>query len=70
MMHVGTQYFATDGHSMEFLQRFGVKNLDVRVDDMEVATLKTAVAASAKYGISTDQWRESRTAPRTSLSLL
>eukprot|EP01051_Picozoa_sp_SAG22_P008274 SAG22_NODE_621_length_8504_cov_3.476859_3_plen_376_part_00 len=54
MMHVGTQYFETDDRSMEFLQRFGVKNLDVRVADMEVATLKEAVAASAKFGISTD----------------
>ena len=33
-MHVGCQYFATDSHSMQFLQRFGVKHIDVRVDDM------------------------------------
>ena len=38
MMHVGCQYFSTDPASMQFLQRFGVKHIDVRVPDMELET--------------------------------
>jgi len=53
-MHVGTQYFATDEKSMQFLQRFGVQHLDALVDDMEIETLRGVMEASAKYGISTD----------------
>ena len=53
-MHVGCQYFATDRASMQFLQRFGVKHIDVRVDDMELETLVKAREASAEYGISTE----------------
>ena len=53
-MHVGTQYFATDEKSMQFLQRFGVKNLDALVPDMEIDTLRGVMEASAKFGIATD----------------
>ncbi len=54
MMHVGCQYFSTDRASMQFLQRFGVKHIDVRVPDMELKTLVKAREASAEYGISTE----------------
>ena len=48
MMHVGCQYFSTDRASMQFLQRFGVKHIDVRVPDMELKTLVKAREASAE----------------------
>ena len=51
-MHVGTQYFATDEKSMQFLQRFGVKNLDALVPDMEIDTLRKQVAILQKQMLS------------------
>jgi hypothetical protein len=53
-MHVGCQYFATDPASMQFLQRFGVSHIDVRVPDMELATLVRAREESAAFGITTE----------------
>ena len=51
-MHVGCQNYNLTDEDLLYLVRHGVFHADLNVDDMELSTLKAAVARAASFGVS------------------
>ena len=51
-MHVGCQNYNLTDDDLLYLVRHGVFHADLNVDDMELSTLKAAVARAASFGVS------------------
>ncbi|MEE2754445.1 MAG: mannonate dehydratase [Candidatus Latescibacterota bacterium] len=62
-MYVGTQYFGTSSHEMEFLTRHGVTHFDAMVDGFDAETLARHREEASEHGVELEMvhipWQES-----------